>query len=122
LTEKKCAAPDHEVFTGLYKVKVFFLIVPLQGNVDVKYRIHRAKHILLILKGGVNFMSAGKSSWITPELIVLDRSKPEEAVLHACKAQWIFTGSNARNFGCFQKRQKGETQSCLHACMANANS
>jgi hypothetical protein len=31
-------------------------------------------------------MTESKKAWVTPELIVLVRSKPEEAVLVACKA------------------------------------
>jgi hypothetical protein len=31
-------------------------------------------------------MTESKKAWVTPELIVLVRSKPEEAVLSACKA------------------------------------
>jgi len=30
-------------------------------------------------------MTESKKAWVTPELIVLVRSKPEEAVLVACK-------------------------------------
>jgi hypothetical protein len=30
-------------------------------------------------------MTESKKAWVTPELIVLVRSKPEEAVLGACK-------------------------------------
>jgi hypothetical protein len=30
-------------------------------------------------------MTESKKAWVTPELIVLVRSKPDEAVLEACK-------------------------------------
>jgi hypothetical protein len=40
-----------------------------------------------------------KRTWITPELIVLVRSNPEEAVLTACKTSTT-TGSNATVINC----------------------
>jgi hypothetical protein len=33
-------------------------------------------------------MTESKKAWVEPELIVLVRSKPEEAVLTACKLQY----------------------------------
>ena len=36
-----------------------------------------------------------KKSWLEPELIVLVRSKPEEAVLSFCKTMFGATGSTA---------------------------
>jgi hypothetical protein len=42
-----------------------------------------------------------KKEWKTPELIVLVRSKPEEAVLTACKTSSAGgTGPSATLFGC----------------------
>jgi len=38
-----------------------------------------------------------KKTWIKPELIVLVRSKPEEAILRACKT-WTGTIGNANWF------------------------
>jgi len=35
-------------------------------------------------------MAENKKEWITPELIVLVRSKPEEAVLAVCKLEGDF--------------------------------
>jgi len=43
-----------------------------------------------------------KGAWEKPELIVLARSKPEEAVLQGCKAVTGFTGPNDANTGCKQ--------------------
>jgi hypothetical protein len=40
-----------------------------------------------------------KKTWIEPELIVLVRSKPEEAVLYACKV-WNGSGPNYYDFQC----------------------
>jgi hypothetical protein len=37
-------------------------------------------------------MTESKKAWVEPELIVLVRSKPEEAVLSACKS--ILSGVN----------------------------
>jgi hypothetical protein len=36
-------------------------------------------------------MTENKKEWVTPELIILVRSKPEEAVLGGCK---VFTETN----------------------------
>jgi hypothetical protein len=46
-----------------------------------------------------------KKEWKTPELIVLVRSKPEEAVLTACKAMADGSGSNTLAGGCAQGTQ-----------------
>lgn len=45
-----------------------------------------------------------KKAWAMPELIVLLRSKPEEAVLAACKQDkgGLNTGLGHTNNGCFQ--------------------
>jgi len=47
-------------------------------------------------------MTESKKAWVTPELIVLVRSKPEEAVLAACKGGTIMatSGSNTTRAGC----------------------
>jgi len=37
-------------------------------------------------------MAENKKTWVTPELIVLVRSKPEEAVLVACKLNALIAG------------------------------
>ena len=37
-------------------------------------------------------MTESKKVWVEPELIVLVRSKPEEAVLISCKASWGVIG------------------------------
>ena len=42
-----------------------------------------------------------KKTWINPELIVLVRSKPEEAVLIGCKHYLILTDRNGANSACF---------------------
>lgn len=41
-----------------------------------------------------------KKEWQTPELIVLVRSRPEEAVLGACKALLPVTVQNQTNLPC----------------------
>jgi hypothetical protein len=43
--------------------------------------------------------STQKKIWVTPELIVLVRSKPEEAVLTACKPNGS-SGPDVVNLGC----------------------
>jgi len=42
-----------------------------------------------------------KKDWITPELIVLVRSTPEEAVLYGCKYGYKFdlSGPTIQNYG-----------------------
>ena len=45
-------------------------------------------------------MTESKKVWVEPELIVLVRHKPEEAVLFACKAQTSGDGAEASNDGC----------------------
>jgi hypothetical protein len=44
-------------------------------------------------------MTESKKAWVTPELIVLVRSKPEEAVLVVCKG-WPSTGQNNIHWAC----------------------
>jgi hypothetical protein len=41
-----------------------------------------------------------KKPWITPELIVLTRTNPEEQVLYSCKGGYITHDANANNNGC----------------------
>ena len=44
-----------------------------------------------------------KNDWRKPELIVLVRSKPEEAVLVGCKSLKVgFTGASSKNNMCIQ--------------------
>ena len=47
-------------------------------------------------------MSESKKTWIEPELIVLVRSKPEEAVLVLCKMddEHNHTGPDSSNYSC----------------------
>jgi hypothetical protein len=42
-------------------------------------------------------MTESKKAWVTPELIVLVRSKPEEAVLVACKTRIDYSTSGSTN-------------------------
>lgn len=51
-----------------------------------------------------------KKEWKTPELIVLVRSKPEEAVLTACKT--FFSGGNGLNAAQFACYITGPCQNC----------
>ena len=64
-------------------------------------------------------MEAKKRAWQTPELTVLVRNRPEEAVLAACK----FTGTSTlpieSHNGCKQGRNKPQ---CTTACTASASS
>ena len=42
-----------------------------------------------------------KKTWQTPTLIILVRSKPEEAVLNGCKtALGVHDGPGVQNYGC----------------------
>jgi hypothetical protein len=45
-------------------------------------------------------MTESKKEWKKPELIVLVRSKPEEAVLYTCKSSAVFGGSNGGKDRC----------------------
>ena len=45
-------------------------------------------------------MTESKKEWVTPELIVLVRSKPEEAVLVGCKFAGNPAGSGAYDSAC----------------------
>jgi hypothetical protein len=52
-----------------------------------------------------------KKAWVTPELIVLIRSQPEESVLTACKE--LFTpGTPANNYGGCQTRAGTKCPEC----------
>jgi hypothetical protein len=58
-----------------------------------------------------------KKEWKTPELIVLVRSKPEEAVLTGCKYAAVFGGaSTAVNGGCWYQNYGDFT--CYHCSVA----
>ena len=56
-----------------------------------------------------------KRAWSSPELIVLVRSKPEEAVLNACKAQY-----GTGDAGSFDYCSRGSA-SCRN-CLSNDGS
>lgn len=58
-----------------------------------------------------------KLEWNTPELIVLVRSKPEEAVLTACKFGSVGIGTSQTGFG-FCNSING----CLEACTERTTS
>jgi len=45
-------------------------------------------------------MTEGRKEWVEPELMVLVRSKPEEAVLGACKLMEISAGSENGDAKC----------------------
>ena len=45
-------------------------------------------------------MTENKKEWSEPELIVLVRSKPEEAVLSGCKGSGSPGSSDIQNTGC----------------------
>jgi len=60
-------------------------------------------------------METQKKEWKTPELIVLVRSKPEEAVLAACKnTTTVPNGPTTNNTGCMVW-SPGCTGSCAGA-------
>ncbi len=44
-------------------------------------------------------MTESKKPWLEPELIVLVRNKPEEAILEVCKTSSV-TGSSGSEGGC----------------------
>ena len=48
-------------------------------------------------------MTKSKKEWVTPELIVLVRSKPEEMVLAACKKAVASTGPITGKSACYTK-------------------
>ena len=52
-----------------------------------------------------------KKEWKTPEMTVLVRSKPEEAVLLNCKAYTVGTGNDTSNHGCWTQNSCGLCQS-----------
>jgi hypothetical protein len=59
-----------------------------------------------------------KKEWKTPELIVLVRSKPEEAVLAACKLIATGSGHTGDAYGCSFKI--GGTGSCSYTCSSTS--
>ncbi len=61
-------------------------------------------------------MPAGKKPWQKPELVVLVRSRPEEAVLNACKGQRGFVGPVTQFFSCIEQRR------CAVRCQVNTAS
>jgi len=54
-----------------------------------------------------------KKEWKTPELTVLVRSKPEEAVLGACKS-WVVgsAGANSRGLACGSEYDSAGCPAC----------
>ncbi len=54
-------------------------------------------------------MKIEKRPWQKPELIVLVRNKPEEAVLEACKNNWTPAGADSVNNAC-------QVHLCTHRC------
>ena len=57
-----------------------------------------------------------KRSWQKPELIVLVRSHPEEAVLAGCKISSSGSGANTRYFNCFPTPRNGGSCTRAVAC------
>ena len=51
-------------------------------------------------------MTDNKKKWVKPELIILVRSNPAEAVLHACKTPGPYVGAPA-----------GEKNACMVECI-----
>jgi hypothetical protein len=62
-------------------------------------------------------MRESKTVWVTPELIVLTRKRPEEAVLAACKWDSSHSGPNV-SFGACERNGTD----CELACDANVPS
>lgn len=60
-------------------------------------------------------MAENKKEWVTPELIVLVRSKPEEAVLTGCKSFSAGSGDPGTNYAqCYE--------GCCFGCESTATS
>ena len=57
-------------------------------------------------------MTESKKTWVTPELLVLARSNPEEAVLMACKV-YGGPGSTPDNLDDFCQNAVGGCSNCL---------
>jgi hypothetical protein len=57
-----------------------------------------------------------KKPWVRPELIVLVRGRPEEAVLTACKGHGLVLASAIGNFYC------ASIDTCVTGCDAQAPS
>ncbi|MBM3131005.1 MAG: hypothetical protein FJ009_20555 [Chloroflexi bacterium] len=45
-------------------------------------------------------MEQQKKEWVKPELLVLVRNKPEEAVLTACKGNMVASSPGSQGFWC----------------------
>ena len=60
----------------------------------------------------------GKKQWQKPELIVLERNKPEEAVLLACKVSGRSSGNSTYNSRCYYNRagSSGPTGTSCSTC------
>jgi hypothetical protein len=58
-------------------------------------------------------MRMGRKLWRMPELVVLVRGKPEEAVLGGCKL-WPHTGPVHGYEGCYQT--PGSSGLCIYYC------
>jgi len=52
-----------------------------------------------------------KKAWVKPELIVLVRSMPEEAVLSSCKAG-LFTGPDQNYGACVEGNKAKDCKDC----------
>ena len=64
-------------------------------------------------------MTENKKEWVEPELIVLVRSKPEEAVLTVCKGDSSHWDFNNLHNGCTQSTTLGV---CATYCNTQASS
>jgi len=53
-----------------------------------------------------------KKTWQKPQLLILTRSKPEEAVLLACKYFLILTGETGSNGNC----ERTVADNCYEVC------
>ena len=59
-------------------------------------------------------MSSPKAHWKTPEMLVLNRGRPEESVLQGCKVDGAF-GSGSSGV-IFNDCKKSETTKCRQSC------
>ncbi len=57
-------------------------------------------------------MRAQKAEWRKPELVVLVRTRPEEAVLGACKNAGVVGGRDGSN--CMWTKQNGSVSQCAN--------
>jgi hypothetical protein len=60
-------------------------------------------------------METEKKQWAKPELIVLVRSKPEEAVLDSCKGKPGTSGADSANSMCLKAE-------CISPCLGYVDS